>query len=216
MRKNNLKPKGFTLVELIVVIGLFGFLSALLMQNMFMVYHFKKVISFQKEINYEASSVLNNGIAGLIRNGFAIHYEKTVDSKSNGMAEGFAPEVDQISIFTDRAETQYFTIYREPYVSSGVNGDTARLLIAFSTGEEFPLTSSEVVIEDFDIVVPKNPRADGDIAVQPYVGLYLKARHRYPFGEPTDEANLDAYQKVRASYKTTFALRNTLPSSYKN
>lgn len=207
--------RGFTLVELIAVIGLFGLISSLLMKNLFSIYHFREVIRFKKEINFETASVLNNGIAGLIRSGFAINYGDTVFDKSDGTSDSLLAEVDRLSIFTDRAETQSFTLYREPYVASGVNGDTARLMIHFNNGEEFPLNSSEVVIEDFDVRVPADPKHGGDLDIQPYVQLQLKARHRYPLDEATDEAGLMAHQTIRTSYRTAFALRNTVPSSSK-
>jgi len=218
---NNLKSpnnKGFTLIELIIVMGFFGFLSAIVMQNLFSIYHFKEVIRYKKDINFEVSTALNNGIPGLIRSGFAINYDddKTDTNNSSQPSEGLQSEVDKISIFSDRAETQYFTIYREDYTASGDDGDTARLMISFSNnGDTFPLHSSETVIEDFDIEVPADPRFSGDGDLQPYVQIYVRARHRYPFEEEIDEDELMAYQTVRASYQTTYTLRNTLPSSYK-
>ncbi len=209
--------KGFTLIEFIIAIGFFGFISAILMQNLFSIYDFKEVIRYKKDINFEASTVLNSGIPGLVRSGFAINYKETTFSNSTQPTEGLQNEVDQISIFTDRAETQYFTIFREPYKTSGENSDTARLLIRFSNGDEFPIHTSETVIEDFDIEVPTDPRINGDIDNQPYVTFYIRVRHRYPFGDvSTDEDELMAYKNVRASYKTTYTLRNNLPSSYKN
>lgn len=210
--------KGFTLVELIIVLGFFAFLSALLMQNIFSVYKFKDVIKYKKDVNFETSGVLNNAIAGLIRSGFSINYANTesTNSEETGEAsEGFINDVDRISIFTDRAETQYFTIYREPYRSEGDNSDTSRLVLSFKNGEAFPLHSSEIVIEDFNIEIPPNPKLGGDRDLQPYVSLYIRARHRYPFGEVIDEKDLEPHQNIKASYKTTYTLRNTTPSSYK-
>jgi prepilin-type N-terminal cleavage/methylation domain-containing protein len=208
--------KGFTLMELIIVMGFFAFVSAILMQNLFSVYHFKEVIRYKKDINYEASAVLNSGIPGLIRSGFAINYEQTVSQNSQSPSEGLVDKVDRISVFTDRAETQYFTIYREDYRDSGEDSDTAQLMIEFSSdGESFPLHSSQIVVEDFDITVPTDPRVTGDPDVQPYVSIYLRVRHRYPFGELVSEEAQMAYQNVRASYQTTFTLRNVQSGSYK-
>ena len=164
-------PKGFTLIELIVVIGLFGIVSAILMSSLLSVYHFRNVIRFKKNLNFEASSILNNGIPGLVRSGFAIDYGKTVSTNSQELSEGMQEEVDQLSIFTDRAETQYFTIYRKPYEDAGDNADTAPLYIAFSNGQEFPLHSSEVVVEDFDVQVPTDLRVGGVRDIQPYTRL---------------------------------------------
>ena len=213
----NLKSiRGFTLIELIIVIGFFGFISALLMQNLLSVYKFKEIIRYYKDLNFETSAVLSNGIPGLIRSGFAIDYADTKENVSVQPTEGLQADTDTLSVYTDRAETQYFTIYREPYQSGGENGDIARLMIKFSNGESFPLHSSETVIEDFDIDVPNDPRVDGDPDIQPYVNIYVRARHRYPFGEVADENDLMAYQTIRASYRTTITLRNTQPSSYKN
>jgi prepilin-type N-terminal cleavage/methylation domain-containing protein len=206
---------GFTLIELVIVIGFFGLISAILMQNLLAVYRFKEVIRYKKDVNLEASAVLNSGIPGLIRSGFSINYDETSADNSSQPTEGLQPETDKISIFTDRAETRYFTIYREPYKSGGDDGDISRLIIRFSDGEEFPLHTSETVIEDFDIEIPADPRTSGDIDVQPYVNIYIRARHRYPFGEDVDENLLDPYKTVRASYRTTYVLRNTLPGSYK-
>jgi prepilin-type N-terminal cleavage/methylation domain-containing protein len=215
MITSSINNKGFTLIELIIVIGLFGFISALLMQNLFAVYNFKEVIRYKKDLNFEASAVLNNGIPGLIRSGFAINYEFTDTNNSSRGSEGMKDEVDRISVFTDRAETQYFTIYREDHRTSGENSDTARLMIAFSNGEEFPLHTSETVVEDFDVEVPTNPQVGGDRDIQPYVNLYVRVRHRYPFGELVDEDELLAHKAIRASYTTTFTLRNVNPASYK-
>ena len=211
----NSNTKGFTLVELIIVMGFFAFLSSLLMQNMFSVYKFKDVIKYKKDVNFETSGVLNNAIAGLIRSGFSINYTNTNLTNSEDLSEGFVGDVDKISIFTDRAETQYFTIYREPYRSEGDNKDTSRLLLQFNNGEEFPLHSSEIVIEDFNVETPSNPKVEGDRDLQPYVSIYIRARHRYPFGELLDEKDIGSYKDIKASYKTTYTLRNTVPSSYK-
>ena len=209
--------KGFTLVELIIVTGLFGFITALLMQNLFLVYNFKDVIRYKKDLNFEAAGVLNNGIAGILRSGFAINYAETDTDKSNGAeGEGVRHEVDKISVFTNRAENRYFTIYREAYQPSGDNRDTARLMIAFSNGDVLPLNTSETVVEDFDVKVPKDPRVDGDQDIQPYVSIYLRVRRRYSEVEAmnTDE-KLIAFQNVHASYQTTYTLRNVVPSSNK-
>lgn len=209
--------KGFTLIEFIIAVGFFAFISAVLMHNLFSIYHFKEVIRYQKDINFEASTVLNSGIPGLIRSGFVINYSETLADNSSQPTEGLQDEVDSISIFTDRAETQYFTIFREPYKTSGDDSDTARLMIKFSNGEEFPIHTSETVIEDFDVEIPTDPRINGDRDNQPYVTLYIRVRHRYPFGDAgTDEDELMAYKNVRASYKTTYTLRNNSPSSYKS
>jgi len=208
---NHKSARGFTLIELIIVIGFFGFMSALLMQNLLSVYKFKEVIRYYKDLNFEASAVLSNGIPGLIRSGFAINYAQTEEGDAGEqITEGWQDKTDKLSIYTDRAETQYFTIYRETE-----NSDIARLMVEFSNGEKFPLHSSETVIEDFDIEVPQDPRISGDRDIQPYVNIYVRARHRYPFGESADESELMAHQTIRASYRTTITLRNTQPSSYK-
>ncbi len=208
--------KGFTVIELIIVIALFGFISAILMTSLLSVYRFKEVVQDKKQLNFEASSILNNGIPALIRSGFAINYDLTQADHIQKISEGMQKEVDQISIFTDRAETQYFTLYRKPYKSQGDQSDTAPLYIKFSNGEEFPLHSSEVVVEAFDVKVPADPRLTGDSDLQPYVTLYLRLRNRYPFGEIRDENELKAHETIRASYSTTIAFRNAGPASYKN
>lgn len=208
--------KGFTLIELIMVMGLFGFASALLMQNLFSIYHFKEVIRYKKDINFEASAVLNNGIAGMVRSGFAINYDETDSQVSNRLEEGLRSNTDRISIFTDRAETQYFTIFRDSYHEGEGGEQIAQLMIEFSDGEIFPLHSSETVIEDFDIEVPTDPRLTGDRDIQPYVNLYLRARRRHSLSRNSDESELMAHENVIASYQTTYMLRNTVPSSYKN
>lgn len=215
-------PQGFTLIELIVVIGLFGIISAVLMSSLLSVYHFRDVIRYKADLNFEASSILNNGIPGIVRSGFAINYDKTQSDNSQGDSEGMQEEVDQLSIYTDRAESQYFTIYRKSYQTSGDNSDTAPLYIWFSNGDEFPphgdefpLHSSEVVVEDFDIKVPTDPRVGGDRDIQPYATIYLRLRKRYPFGEILDEDELEPHETVRASYETTVTLRNSNPASYK-
>ena len=210
------QPKGFTLIELIVVIGLFGIISAVLMSSLLSVYHFRDVIRYKSSLNFEASSILNNGIPGLVRSGFAINYDLTEAENSQELSEGMQEEVDQLSIYSDRAESQYFTIYRKLHETTGDDSDTAPLYIAFSNGDEFPLHSSEVVVEDFDVQVPTDPRVGGDRDIQPYVTIYLRLRKRYPFGEIVNEDELDVHEAVRASYQTTITLRNSNPASYKN
>jgi len=207
--------KGFTLIELVIVLGFFGFVSALLMQNIFSIYRFKEVIRYKKDINFETSGVLNNGIAGLIRSGFSINYTETHSNVISNSTERLQKQTDSLSIFSDRAETQYFTIYREPYRSEGMNSDTARLMLKFSNGEEFPLHTSEIVIEDFNVEVPTDPKLAGDPDIQPYVSIYVRARHRYPFGEIIDEKDLLPHQAIRSSYQTTYTLRNVVPNAYK-
>ena len=73
-----------------------------------------------------------------------------------------------------------------------------------------------MVVEDFDINVPIDPRIGGDRDIQPYASIYLRLRKRYPFGEIVDESNLEAHKIVRASYQTTITLRNSNATSYKN
>jgi len=205
--------RGFTLIELILVLGLFAFLSALLMGNLFSIFHFKDAIQIKKDLNFEISSALGNGAGGPIRSGFAINYKGTDATKSQQPSEGFKDEVDKLSIFTNRAETQYFTLYREPLKTSGDDIDTARLMIAYSTGEVYPLNTTETVIEDFDVTVPPDPRTGGDQEIQPYATLYIRARHRHPLEGTADEKDLNPFQNVRASARTTYALRNTHPSN---
>lgn len=206
--------KGFTLVELIVVMGLFAFASALLMQNLFSIYHFKEVIRFKKDLNFESSAVLNNTIASMIRSGFALNYDEMDATVSEGISEGVSAEVDRLSVFTDRAETQFFTIYREPLHNDSNGEESARLMLEYSNGDVFPLHSSQMVVEDFDIQVPEDPRESGDRDIQPYVSLYVRA-HRQHSLVRDNEDKLMAHELVTASYRTTFALRNVVPSSYK-
>ena len=210
-----LRPKGFTMIELIIVIGLFGIISAILMNNLLSVYYFRDIIRDKKDLNFEASSILNNGIPGLIRSGFAINYNQSDTKNIQGETEGVQNEVDRISIFTDRAETRYFTLYREPYTIAGDNADTAPLYISFSNGESFPLHTSEVVVEDFDVEIPEDPRVSGDRDIQPYVRIYLRLRKRYPLEGMADKNTLEAKDVIRASYQTTIALRNSNAASNK-
>ncbi|MBN1258618.1 type II secretion system protein, partial [Candidatus Peregrinibacteria bacterium] len=190
------KPGGFTLIELIISIGMFAFITAILMRNLFLVYHFKEAIRYKKDINFEASSVLSGAVAGLVRSGFSINYEKTEAGKSGSLEKlqeneeiegGMRTEVDSLSVYTDRLDRQYFTLYREPYVADGDTGDTARLMIEFGNGEKYPLHSSETVVEDFDVKVPEKPAANAGFDVQPYVDIYLRVRHRDPLSETPDE-----------------------------
>jgi len=206
--------KGFTLIELIIVMGLFAFASALLMQNLFSIYHFKEVIRFKKDLNFEASTVLNNTISSMVRSGFAINYSKTISDNSKNVSDGVQKEVDKLSIYTDRAETQYFTIYREPHHKNDAGVEIARLMLEYSNGDIFPLHSSQTVIEDFNIQIPSDPRDSGEIDIQPYVTMYLRA-HRQHTLTRDDEDKLMAHKNVKASYKTMYTLRNVVPSSYK-
>lgn len=212
----SVRLRGFTLIELIIAIGFFGFMASLLMTHLVSVYHFREVIRFKKELNLEASSILNNGLAGLIRSGFAINYDQTKNLPPQQPSMGLKEEVDQLSIYTNRAETQYFTIYRKSYQLDGEMSDTAPLYLAFSNGEEFSLHSSEVVVEDFDIEIPSDPRLGGDREIQPYVRVSLTLRKRYPHGEVVDETQLSPHEIVRTSYTTTFTLRNSGPARDKN
>lgn len=221
MNKFTFTTKGFTLVELILVMGMFAFITALLMQNLFSIYRYREVIRYKKEINLEASLVLNNGIAGLIRSGFGIDYDHTTFNVSNYLnstdkPDGMRADVDQLAVFMDRPGVKndaggrrYFTIHREAYQDSA---DIARLMITFYNGDEKieakPLHSSEVVVEEFDVIVPKKPTTPEEADLHPYVQLYWRVRHRYPYGDNSSVDELEAYQNVRASYQTTFMLRN--------
>jgi prepilin-type N-terminal cleavage/methylation domain-containing protein len=206
--------KGFTLVELIVVMGLFALGSTILMQNLFSIYHFKEVIRYKKDLNFEASMVLNNAVASMIRSGFAIDYDETKANVSVKTVEGTRTDVDKLSIFTDKAETQYFSIYREPYHKDSNGAEVARLMLEYSNGDIFPLHSSQTVVEDFDIQVPADPRNGGDPDIQPYVNIYLRAHHQKKITQD-ENSDLMAHENVLASYRTSFTLRNISPSSYK-
>ncbi len=208
--------KGFTLIELIIAIGLFGLMTSLLMANLSSVYHYRDIINSKKDLNFEASSLLNNGLPGILRSGFAIHYDETRTESDLKETTGVQGVVDQLSIFTDQAETQYFTIYRKDYQTEGEDEDTAQLYIRFSNGKEFPLHSSETVVEDFKVQIPTDPRLTGDRDIQPYIKLYFRFRQRYPFGEITDKSSLKPHQIIRTSYSTSVSLRNVSPASYKN
>lgn len=213
-------PKGFTLVELIIAIGLFGLMSVLVLQNLFAVYRYKDVVRYRKEINMEASLALNNGIAGLIRSGYGINYDQTKNpfdrrTLAADQYDTVMPAVDQLAIYMDppgladaAGNRRYFVIRREGHDTVK---DIARLYIEFwakgNKIEEFPLHSSETVVEQFDITVQKKATTDEALDLQPYVTLYLKVRHRYPDGDST--RSREKYQEVRASYQTTYMLRNT-------
>ena len=152
----------------------------------------------------------------MIRSGFAINYDETKIHLHEEVTKGVQKDVDQISIFTDQAETDYFTLYRKPYQSEGELSDTAQLYLRFKTGKEVPLHSSEVVVEDFEVKIPKDPRDSGDSDIQPYVSLYLRFRQRHPSGEIPTESQMKDSEPMLASYSTTLTLRNTSPASYKN
>lgn len=205
------RPKGFTLIELILVMGLFALMTTLLFTALTSVYHFKEILQAKKEVNAQGVVILNNSLASLIRSGFAINYDQTKSGPPQDDVQlgEVLENVDQLSIYTDQAETQYFTLYRKPYQAEGEDFDTAPLYLKWSTGEEVPLHSSEIVVEDFDVEVPKDPRLEGDSDLQPYVTLNFKVRHRHGFeGEDKEE--------IRTSYKTTFTLRNATAASNKN
>lgn len=205
------RPKGFTLIELILVMGLFTVMTSLLFAALTSVYHFKEILQTRKEVNAQGAVVLNNSLASLIRSGFAINYDQTISGlPHDDVQQGeIVEDVDQLSIYTDQAETEYFTLYRKPYQANGEDFDTASLYLKWSTGEEVPLHSSEIVVEDFDVEVPKDPRLEGDSDLQPYVALNLKVRHRHRF-EGGDK------EEMRTSYRTTFALRNATAAGNKN
>lgn len=223
-QKHRAQCKGFTLVELILAIGLFAAITALLLQNLFSIYRFREVIQYKKDINLEASLVLNNGVAGLIRSGFGINYSDTKSEVSqylgaNNPALGLRNATDELAIFMDRPEVKdssggrrYFKIHREAYQNSGIDSDTARLMLTFFKGsqklEEIPLHSSELVVEDFDVVVPKKPSTESERDIQPYVNLYLRVRHRYPNGDISNVSQLSSHQLITASYRTSYMIRN--------
>lgn len=204
-------PKaGFTLIELVLSLGIFAVVFALLAQNLLATHNFKSRIRSAKELNSELSAVLGNGVAGLIRSGFGIRYEETETDHSQldeeGIySEGLQPEVDRLSVFTNSAHTSYFTLYREPYASEGERGDTARLMLAYSTGETYPLHTSEIVIEEFDVSAPADPASGGDPKLQPYVDLYIRARPRSLLGESPNPAD-EPFPTI--SYRTSYTPRN--------
>jgi len=200
-------PQGFTLIEIILVIGVFAFISSLLMSSLLSVHQFKAGIQSRQLLNTEATVLLNNTIPSLIRPGVAIHYDETRQAIREPGAKGLQDEVDQLSIFTDSAEEKYITLYRKPYQSEGEWGDTAPLHVKFGDGSEVPLHSSEVIVEDFKISIPTDPREAGDKGIQPYINLYIRLRSR---------SNSRQKDPIITSYQTTIALRNTSPARYKN
>lgn len=218
------QQKGFTLVELIIVMGLFAVMTSLLLQNIFYIYRFREVVRYKKEINSEAAIVLNNGIAGMIRSGFGINYAKTDASVSQYLNDPAKPDgvrlnTDKVSVFmdspgvkNDKGGRRYFTISRSAYVNSGDLSDTARLMITFYNGdqviESYPLNSSNLVIEDFDVEVPPKPTTDIERDLHPYITIYVRARRRYPLGDLSRVDDLEPYETVATSYQTTFMLRN--------
>jgi len=202
------KARGFTLIELIISIGLFAFMTTILISTLMKTQRFKTQLEDKNILHQELVSVLNNGISGLIRSGFAIDYDRTNSSASDGGAVGIQESVDQLSIFTDQAETEYFTIYRKAFSEKeGVSG--GQLYVKFNDEEEFPLHSSEIFIEDFDVSVPDDPRFIGDRDLQSYVKIHLRASQN---NEPIDEKN----KSIKAAYSTTYTLRNAGLASYKN
>ncbi len=211
------RRKGFTLVELILAIGFFGLISALLMGSLLSVYRVKAAISAQKSLNFEASAVLNSALAGLIRSGFAIDYGQSQSQILTGESEGLQAQSDRLSVFTDRAETQSFTVYREPHQDDGEVPDSAGLVLEFSGGKKIPLHSSDIVVEAFDIELPPAPWEPGaDPDLQPYVWVYLRARPRKAEGQSLDQAQQDLASFAPTAYRTLFSLRNTRPSQQKH
>jgi len=208
--------QGFTLVELIIAIGFFGMISALLMHNLLMVYRTRSVIQSQKQASTELTVLLNHSLAGLIRSGFAIDYHQTKANILSGETQGVQPQVDELVVFTDRAETQFFKVYRQPYQADGDQFDTAQLMLQFNEGEPIALHSSQTVIESFDVVVPSSPIETQDHDLQPYVQLYVRARPRKTEGESFSNVQEDVARFSPMAYRTAFSLRNVQASAYKN
>lgn len=210
-----INSKGFTLVELIIAIGFFGLISALLMYNLLMVYRTRGVIQAQKQAGTEMTVLLNHSLAGLIRSGFAIDYKQTKAEVINSETEGMQNQVDELVVFTDRAETQFFKVYRQDYQAEGDMADTAQLMLQFNNSEPIALHSSQMVVEAFDISVPPPPLETGDHDLQPYVQLYVRARPRKNDGESLANVREDVARFSPMAYRTTFSLRNTQQSQYK-
>lgn len=207
---------GFTLVELIIAIGFFGLMAALLMFNLLRVYRTRAVIQSQKQAGTELTILLNNSLAGLIRSGFAIDYNQTQAEVLVGESEGMQPQVDKLVVLTDRAETQFFKVYRNPYQADGDQFDTAQLMLQFNEDEPISLHSTETVIEAFDITIPPNPVETQNPDLQPYVQLYVRARPRKTEGESLSNIQDDVARFSPMAYRTLFGLRNVQPSAYRN
>src|SRR5690606_31008168 len=141
-----------------------------------MVYRTKAVIQAQKQVGMEMTALLNHSVAGLIRSGFAIDYQNTQSEAASAEIQGVQVQTDQLTVFTDRAETQSFTLYRQPYQEQGEEADHALLMLQFNDDSPIPLHSPHIVIEAFDLTVPPSPIETGDPDLQPYVQLYLRAR----------------------------------------
>ncbi len=202
------QPQGFTLIEFIIAIGLFAFMITILTSTLMSIHRFKSQMEDKKVLNQELVSVLNNGISGLIRSGFAIDYDQTVSNKSDGKGIGPQETGDQLAIFTDQAETNSISIYRKPFTEND-ELEGGQLFVRFNEENEVPLHSSEVMIEDFDIRLPEDPRMSGDRDVQPYVQVSLRGAKKM------DSIN-DDRKPLTATYSTTYTLRNTSLASYKN
>ena len=204
IKKTKAKPSGFTLMETILVIGFFALISTVLMSSLLSVYQFRDMIQAKKNLNAEASILLNNTLPALIRPGVGIHYDNSKLTQVFEKNEGYQQKVDQISIFTDRQEKEYFTIYRQ---SNSEGKDVKPLHLEFSNGEVVPLHSSRVVVEEFQVHVPTDPRSGGDRTLQPYARLYLRLR--------ANSTKKNEEKPIITSYTTTLTLRNTSPASYK-
>src|SRR5690606_10357559 len=124
-------------------------------------------------------------------------------------------QTDQLTVFTDRAETQSFTLYRQPYQEQGEEADHALLMLQFNDDSPIPLHSPHIVIEAFDLTVPPSPIETGDPDLQPYVQLYLRARPQKKQGESWQVIQEDPARFSPVAFKTTFSLRNVQASQYK-
>ncbi|QQR83836.1 prepilin-type N-terminal cleavage/methylation domain-containing protein [Candidatus Peregrinibacteria bacterium] len=179
---------GFTLIELMIAMALFAFISSFIFQQFFLVRRFEQTIRLNQILNHELATALQFPIASSIREAVSIDYDQS--------------SVNELTLFTNPSETEQIRFFLQPLSFSDESNSTSRWMFQNQQGHITSVLSNNIFIDELQFDFPPfSPHTHNEIA--PYVSIVVRA-HIASDSRLPNEFN----EPFQAWYRVTYALRN--------
>lgn len=202
--------KGFTLIDVLIGVTLTSFLVFFVASFIRETMLYSTFVARHQQIRQETFALVNNAIAGLVREAVAIDYAESTSERLALFMDKFESPSKRISIVLVGDEADEDDELEEEWGLKTSDEKRSQLVILREKEPPIFLNSPRTYITSFDFEYPQNPRTASDLAdaraLQPLVRVKLSSR----FQRPTDDdpGLLSFLEDPRVSYQAAYALRN--------
>lgn len=188
--------RAFTLIDVLIGVTLTSFLVFFVASFIRETMLYTTFVARHQQIRQETFALVNNALAGLIREAVAIDYQESNEK--------------QLALFLDKFENDSMKVVVRLDEVTTSDGEKRAQVVLERGAKTMYLNSPRTFVTGLHFEYPPNPRLETEIAdarsLQPMVRVKLSSR----FQRPTDDdpALLSFLEDPRVSYQAAYTLRN--------